>query len=351
MKNKYFIALIVLVSILSFNFIVGCGSTASGGGGASGTSPWMYVANNTDKTISYVDLSTNTVIGSIEIGMTPYWLAASPDGKKLYCAVNSPEVVVIDTSSNTISEHISTTSVGTWDSQSYGMEVSNNGSLLYIARLYACDLIKISTGSTHTCTVVTSGFSQMPYRMILNSDSTKAYVGENNGISPSKLYFVTLSGGAKTSIDLPLDMAYDLTIKDNSIYAPIRNLPAKCVVISVTTEAITNYLSSEAASCAGIISVNNSSKLYVSDYDSAGKIRLISSSIVSFESTVISGDANFKDPSYMAQIADGKKVYVYDPGKSLYRIAIVDTSIDSIEGYIAVGNGSQGDTDPVIVYK
>jgi YVTN family beta-propeller protein len=60
----------------------------------------LYVANGRGKTVSAVDLATDSIIGSVEVGVRPWGIGLTGDGRKLYSA-NGPsnDVTVVDTDS------------------------------------------------------------------------------------------------------------------------------------------------------------------------------------------------------------------------------------------------------------
>ena len=63
----------------------------------------LYVANGRSKTVSIIDLGTNEVIASFEVGDRPWGIGVSSDGKRLYTA-NGPsdDVSVVDTESHEV---------------------------------------------------------------------------------------------------------------------------------------------------------------------------------------------------------------------------------------------------------
>jgi YVTN family beta-propeller protein len=50
--------------------------------------------------VEAVDLATDSIVGSVEVGVRPWGIAVTPDGRKLYSA-NGPsnDVTVVDTES------------------------------------------------------------------------------------------------------------------------------------------------------------------------------------------------------------------------------------------------------------
>ena len=85
-KVNIFIGLFVIVSVSALMMVNGCGSAASsGGGGGASAVAVMYWGCNTTNKIYYISGSSTDISGTIELGCySPFNIAASPDGKKLY---------------------------------------------------------------------------------------------------------------------------------------------------------------------------------------------------------------------------------------------------------------------------
>ncbi len=73
-------------------------SVAPPGGGSSGAREIFYVTNSAGNDVTVVDAATHRVIGSIETGVTPHGLVASPDGRRIYITGETDhDVVAIET--------------------------------------------------------------------------------------------------------------------------------------------------------------------------------------------------------------------------------------------------------------
>jgi YVTN family beta-propeller protein len=63
----------------------------------------MYVTNQDDGTVSVIDTTTNTVIGTLTVGSTPIGIAHDPDNDRMYVTnAGDGTVSVIDTTTNTV---------------------------------------------------------------------------------------------------------------------------------------------------------------------------------------------------------------------------------------------------------
>jgi len=57
--------------------------------------------------VSVIDTSTNTVVATVEVGASPFGVAVSPDGTRVYVANESDDTVsVINTSTNTVTDTV-----------------------------------------------------------------------------------------------------------------------------------------------------------------------------------------------------------------------------------------------------
>ncbi len=66
--------------------------------------PFLYVANVNSSSVSVIDTATNTVVATIPVGLFPFGVAVTPDGKHVYVTNNnggSGNVSVIATATNT----------------------------------------------------------------------------------------------------------------------------------------------------------------------------------------------------------------------------------------------------------
>jgi YVTN family beta-propeller protein len=67
----------------------------------------LYVANGRGGSVSVVDVATDSILATVEVGVRPWGIALTSDGRKLYSA-NGPsnDVTVMDTESMKILKKI-----------------------------------------------------------------------------------------------------------------------------------------------------------------------------------------------------------------------------------------------------
>ncbi len=95
----------------------------------------VYVADSVYNIVSVIDTVTNTVIDTIPVGIFPYGVTVTHDGKKVYVTnrkgkivgfVNRNTVSVIDTSTNTVT---TTVPVG---NNPFEIAVTHDGAKVYV---------------------------------------------------------------------------------------------------------------------------------------------------------------------------------------------------------------------------
>src|SRR5664279_4601844 len=92
----------------------------------AGATPFAYITNYDNNTVSVIDTATNKVTATVPVGIGPEGVAVTPDGKKVYVANNdSNSVSVIDTATNTV------TATGYGVFSPYGVAVNPTGTKVF----------------------------------------------------------------------------------------------------------------------------------------------------------------------------------------------------------------------------
>ena len=114
MKNPCLFIVALMMLVVS----VGMGQTA-------------YIANGTDSTVSVIDVNSNTVTHTIQVGFHTVGVSVSPDGNKVYVGNTSNNTIsVINTATNTVTAIIP---VGSYP---IGICVSPDNSKVYVANSF-----------------------------------------------------------------------------------------------------------------------------------------------------------------------------------------------------------------------
>ena len=146
----------------------------------------VYVANFGDNTISVINTATNTVVATVSTdypttlgaGIGPRDLAISPDGSKVYIInTTSGTVSVLATATNTVISVINAVSPGLYD-----IVISPDGTKAYIT---TANNFQVRVLDLATNTIITNfdlGVKSPLYGIVLSPDGTKGYVNVNGTV-------------------------------------------------------------------------------------------------------------------------------------------------------------------------
>lgn len=190
--------------------------------------PLAYIANYDNKTVSVIDLTTNSVTGSpIPVGTHPSSVAVHPDGSLVYVTnVDDKTVSVISTATNTV---VNIIPVG---SSPRGIAIHPAGTFVYVSNNSSSNVSVIDTYDNTVVQTIKIGDSTSvgPRGIVVNPAGTRVYVANtlNNTVSVidtatnsivgsiavqgspfgvatnptgSKLYVTNMSSGRVTVID------------------------------------------------------------------------------------------------------------------------------------------------------
>ena len=152
----------------------------------------VYVTNRSNASVSVIDVASNTVEATIGVNFFPIGTAFNSDGSRLYVTNHlSNNVSVINTTTNTV---VNTISVG---ANPWGIALSPNDSKIYVANQGDdnVSVLNASTGSTTTTIAVQNN----PHDVALSADGTKIYVGNASGFG------IDNNKGAISIIDISTD--------------------------------------------------------------------------------------------------------------------------------------------------
>ena len=101
-----------------------------------------YITNYGDNTVSVINTATNTVIAVVTVGLEPFGVAVTPNGREVYVTNSgSNDVSVINAATNTV---VATIPV---DLKPEGVAVTPDGSKAYVANLNGNGVSVIDTAS------------------------------------------------------------------------------------------------------------------------------------------------------------------------------------------------------------
>lgn len=343
MKNKRLL-FAVFIGLALCLYVLGCGNVSGGGGGGGGGSSgqtWAYWGNNSTNCIYYSSVSSANISGTIELGCySPYYMTKSTDEAKLYVSTASHEVLVIDTSSNTITQLITLDA----PTASKAMRVSADGNYLYMGVNDNNNIYKVYLNEGTYESVSEGGIIKA---IALKPDGSEIYYCNGQYISFNN---TTYTLPQVHEIDLGTSRTCnDMTVKNGKVYAPIYNsTTGECIIVDTTNDAW-SIITSEGNSLFGAVGIPGTDEVYVSSSLNPGFIYIINTLVPTFEGASIT-EATFRYPDYMAVTDDGRYVGVMDIAGHL-KIGWVNISIRSIEAYSNIPTASLQANNIVFIYK
>jgi YVTN family beta-propeller protein len=208
----------------------------------------VYVANYTGNTVSVINPITNAVIATIPVALGPDGVAVNPTGTRVYvasrgydpnltCGAATDRVSVIDTSSNTV---IATINVGMSPS---AVVVDPTGTKLYVTNICGSNTLSVIDTSTNTITATVPMAPNPVYSAItINPPGSRVYVLNTGGTDYGVNVIDTTTNTviAKTPVTAWPD---GIDITPNGAYLYVANQLSNTVsVIDTTTNAITSTI-------------------------------------------------------------------------------------------------------------
>ncbi|MFD2872222.1 gliding motility-associated C-terminal domain-containing protein [Mucilaginibacter ximonensis] len=201
-----------------------------------------YITNNYANTISIIDLSSNTVIKTLNVGNSPITAVVNPINNQVYVGNSgSGSVSVINTSDNTVK---TTISVGSYP---FGVYVSRDDSRAFVANLNDNN---ISVINTTTNTVIGKFSAPNPSFMTSSTDDKYLYV-VNYDFSYNVPGLVTVLD-AKTGANITTltvgTQPWDVNTSPDGKFAYVTNQGGSSIsVINTSTNTITATIPTEYA--------------------------------------------------------------------------------------------------------
>lgn len=251
----------------------------------------VYVSNYLDGTVTPINTATNTAGTPIQVGLNPYGIAMTPDGKTVYVANNSGGTVsVINTATNTVtatitgfsaptdvvvtpdgktayvtdqtigkvaSINIATNTVGTSITVGTGpffLTVSPDGKTVYVANSAAGTVSVINTTTNTVTATVTVGGT--PVDVVVTPDGKTAYVANQSTVTP--INTATNTAGAPISVGSGT-APFGLTVSPDgkTLYVDIANGGGSVATIDTTTNTVGPSLAASGGQFPAICSNGN----------------------------------------------------------------------------------------------
>jgi YVTN family beta-propeller protein len=229
---------------------------------------YAYVAVTSDKIVSVIDTSTNTVTATIPLSEEPYGaIAITPNGQYAYVA-DGNQVSVINIPTNTIIANISTGSP-------MGIAITPNGQYTYVTNPNN-DRISVINTSTNTVMATITAIGNWPKDIAITPNGEYAYVTnqKNNTVSVISTSTNTVIANISVGND-----PYSVAVTPNGQYAYVTNNGDNTVsIINTLTNTVTATLPVGNEPW-GIAIAPNGENAYVVNYGS-NTVSVISTSVM-----------------------------------------------------------------------
>lgn len=289
--------------------------------GLIGKTQTAYITNQTENTVSVINVTTNTVIDTISVGANPCGVEVSPDGKNVYVINNDDNTVnVINTFYNSIT---ATIPVGV---EPRGICISPDGSKLYVTNNQDNTLNVIDAHTNNVIATVPVGYRA--YGVAISPDGSKVYVTNHSALSVHILNTATNTVSDTIPVGSgPLGIAFSL----DGLKAYVANLYSNSIsVINTTTQTVSATIPVGAEPWCIAIHPDGS-KIYVTNFLSN------TVSVINTATNTVSTSVNVGlNPTGISISPDGSKVYVVNHNDNT--VTVINTLTNTVMSTITVGS-------------
>ena len=224
----------------------------------------IYIANNGGNSISVINPCSNIVESTISVGVYPAGISVSPDGQRLYVPIySSNQLQVINTATNAIITSITVGSLSITAPEQ--CVVSPDNSRVYLTLF---DVNKVAVIDAATNTVLTYyDTDNRPTGVDISNDGTRLYVANQN--DNSLIVYNTGTGARIATISLgPVNLAIGgaagvvLNHANTKVYVAVQDA-STVKIINTATNTITNTIAVGGRPF-GLDILPDDSRLYVS---------------------------------------------------------------------------------------
>jgi gliding motility-associated-like protein len=296
-----------------------------------GISGFAYLANNYANTVSVIDLSSNTVTKTLNVGMWPITAAVNPINNQVYITNSaSQSVSVINTLDNTIK---TTISVGSYPFAAY---VSRDGSRAYISNYNDNNISVINTA---TNTVIDKFSAFKPYFMTSSTDDKYLYVAnyDFNNYGAGTVTVLDAKTGAHITVLTVGSQPWDVNGSPDGKFAYVANENGSSIsVINTITNTVVKTIPTEYAPRHVVFSPDGSLFYVRAGYNN--ELTVYSTTDFSIKLKIPLIDQGSCGISISP---DGKRILVINQIKST--VTVIDAATNSIVANIATpGDESVG---------
>ncbi|MGN6179251.1 MAG: gliding motility-associated C-terminal domain-containing protein [Mucilaginibacter sp.] len=283
---------------------------------------YAYITNQQTNTVSVINTTSNTVVGTIGVGQRPTGTAVSPDGTKVYITNQfDNSISVISTLTNKVMSTIPLK-----DSGPTGIALSPDGKTIYVVNLGLNSVSAIDAASGNvTSTFAVGGY---PIGIVVSPDGNNVFV--TNG--SDNISDINLAKGNTTTIPVA-NGPYEVVISPDGTKLYVTNSGGNTVsVIDVSTGAIIAVIP-VGTNPEGIAINSDGTALCVTN-ESSGTVSIINTATYKV-STIQVG----VQPIGVSFTSDGNYVYVTNQGENT--VSVINILNNVVTATVPVGNGTE----------
>jgi len=277
-----------------------------------------YIPNQIDNTVSVINILTNTVIATINVGRTPTGVAISPDNTRVYITNQlSQTVSVIDATTNTVIASIPVAI------SPYAIAITPDGSQVYVANLNSSSISVINTATNVVVKVIPVGPN--PFGLAISPDGKTLYVTDQQSIS----VISTATNAVIGSINIGVRSLAIVVSPDGSKLFATNPVEHTVSVISTASHSVIATVPVEAG--ADAISLSPDGRFaYVANQNS-NSVSVINTLTNSVVATIPVGMM----PTGLSLNADGSLLYVANDASN--SVSVINTATNMVVKDIGVG--------------
>lgn len=272
-------------------------------------------------TVSVINTSTNTVVGNIIVGGSPFGVAVNNDGSRVYVSnYRTNSVSVINTFTNVVTNTIA---VGNLP---MGVAVHPDGSKVYVTNQLSNTVSVINT-TTNTVTA-SIPVSLQPQGITVSPDGTRVYVANvnSNNVTVINSANNVVLGVIGVGVQ-PITVA--LSPDGSRLYVPNYGNNNISVINTTNNSVITTI--STGTNPNGVAVSPDGTRVYVTNQNSAN-VTVIDAR----NNTVIATVGVNNNPQGISITSDGTKAYVCNFGSN--NVSVINTATNAVIATVAVGS-------------
>ncbi|HEY4327213.1 MAG TPA: beta-propeller fold lactonase family protein [Mucilaginibacter sp.] len=285
---------------------------------------FAYVTNETDNTVSVIDITKNVLVATVPVGAFPTGVTVSPDGGKVYVVNgNGNSVSVINTITNSVTASIP---VG---SEPSGAIVSPDGSRLYVTNFNDNTISIINTTTNAVISTIPAG--KGPEGIAISPDGSHIYVANQAFGSSSSISIINLATKAISTVVVG-NAPISVLITPDGSKAYVANEVDNTVSVINTSNNVVIATVPVGNTPIGMSVSPDGTRVYVANLAS-NDVSVINT-VTNVVSATIPVGVN---PAGISASPDGSHIYVANNTSN--NVSVIDATTNTVSSSIAVGNG------------